>query len=231
MCGDSSGPPGPELKLFATLFSTAAPTSGTESRNGRNEFQESSGIGRPSVRTQPKDRVVTVPGQAHGLVVARQRRRPRWTLILDDVLRRVSINHPPRTAAGLKNQVNHQSRLKLALVHAFAPHYPTTISLHPNTEALDASGNIVPFGTNLLMNFLTGELFLPSRTANQYLVRYCGSRYATVKIVHRSEIHHKSSPPRIEPQSGEWMDHGETGRVARAVRTGRVARDRANRTG
>ena len=155
----------------------------------------------------------------------------RWTLILDDVLRRVSINHPPRTAAGLKNQVNHQSRLKLALVHAFAPHYPTTISLHPNTEALDASGNIVPFGTNLLMNFLTGELFLPSRTANQYLVRYCGSRYATVKIVHRSEIHHKSSPPRIEPQSGKWMDHGETGRVARAVRTGRVARDRADRTG
>ena len=43
----------------------------------------------------------------------------RWTLILDDVLRRASINHPPRTAAGLKNQVNHQSRLKLALVHAF----------------------------------------------------------------------------------------------------------------
>jgi len=29
----------------------------------------------------------------------------RWTLILDDVLRRASINHPPRTAAGLKNQV------------------------------------------------------------------------------------------------------------------------------
>ena len=52
----------------------------------------------------------------------------RWTLILDDA----------------------QSRLKHALVHAFAPHYPTTISLHPNTEALDASGNIVPFGTNLL---------------------------------------------------------------------------------
>lgn len=74
----------------------------------------------------------------------------RWTLILDDVLRRASINHPPRTAAGLKIQVTHQSRLKHALVHAFASHYPTTISLHPNTEALDASGNIVPFGTNLL---------------------------------------------------------------------------------
>ena len=73
----------------------------------------------------------------------------RWTLILDDTLRRASINHPPRTPAGLKNQVSHQSRLKHALVHAFAPHYPTTISLHPNTEALDVSGNIVPFGTNL----------------------------------------------------------------------------------
>ena len=81
-----------------------------------------------------------------------------------------------------------------------------------------------------MMNFLTGELFLPSRTANQYLARYWFA-VATVKIVHRSEIHHKSSPPRIEPQSGEWMDHGETGRVARAVRTGRVARDRADRTG
>ena len=86
-----------------------------------------------------------------------------------------------------------------------------------------------------MMNFLTGELFLPSRTVNQYLAmnQYL-ARYwfavATVKIVHRSEIHHKSSPPRIEPQSGEWMDHGETGRVARAVRTGRVARDRADRT-
>jgi len=54
----------------------------------------------------------------------------RWTLILDDALRRASINHPPRTAAGPKSQVTHQSRLKHALVHVFAPHYPTTISLH-----------------------------------------------------------------------------------------------------
>ena len=52
----------------------------------------------------------------------------RWTLILDDALRHASINHPPRTPAGLKNQVTHQSRLKHALVHAFAQHYPTTIS-------------------------------------------------------------------------------------------------------
>jgi hypothetical protein len=29
----------------------------------------------------------------------------RWTLILDDALRRASTNHPPRTAAGLKTQV------------------------------------------------------------------------------------------------------------------------------
>jgi hypothetical protein len=74
----------------------------------------------------------------------------RWTLILDDALRRASANHPPRTAAGLKTQVMHQSSLKHALVHTFAQHYPTIISMHPNTEALDASGNIVPFGTNLL---------------------------------------------------------------------------------
>jgi len=74
----------------------------------------------------------------------------RWTLILDDALRRASVNHPTRTVPGLKTQVIHQSSLKHALVHTFAPHYPTIISLHPNTEALDASGNIVPFGTNLL---------------------------------------------------------------------------------
>ncbi len=74
----------------------------------------------------------------------------RWTLILDDTLRRASVNHPPRTVPGLKTQVIHQLSLKHALVHTFAPHYPTIISLHPNTEALDASGNIVPFGTNLL---------------------------------------------------------------------------------
>ena len=42
------------------------------------------------------------------------------------------------------------SSLKHAIVHTFAPHYPTIISVHPNTEAIDASGNIVPFGTNLL---------------------------------------------------------------------------------
>jgi hypothetical protein len=74
----------------------------------------------------------------------------RWTLILDDALRHASFNHPPRTAAGLKNQVTHQSRLKHALVHAFAQHYPTTITLHPNTEALNAIVNVVPFGTNLI---------------------------------------------------------------------------------
>ena len=49
-------------------------------------------------------------------------------------------------------------------------------------------------GTHVIA-FLTGELFLPSRTANQYLARYWFA-VATVKIVHRSEIHHKSSPPR-----------------------------------
>ena len=40
--------------------------------------------------------------------------------------------------------------------------------------------------------FLTGELFLPSRTANQYLARYWFA-VATVKIVHRSEIHHSNA--------------------------------------
>ena len=74
----------------------------------------------------------------------------RWPLILDDPLRHAAVNHPPTTVAGLRNQVLHQSRLKHALVTAFASHYPTIITQHPNTETTDASGNIVPFGTNLL---------------------------------------------------------------------------------
>jgi len=40
----------------------------------------------------------------------------RWTLILDDALRRAAVNHPLTTNAGLRNQVLHQSRLKHALV-------------------------------------------------------------------------------------------------------------------
>ncbi len=55
--------------------------------------------------------------------------------------------------------------------------------------------------------FLTGEPFLPSRTVNQYLARYWFA-VPTVKMVHQSEIHHKSSPQRIEPQSGELMETG-----------------------
>ena len=74
----------------------------------------------------------------------------RWTLVLDDAERHSSTTHPPRNAAGLKLQVLHQSRLKHALVTAFGSIYKTIINAHPNTEAMDASGNVVPFGTNLL---------------------------------------------------------------------------------
>jgi hypothetical protein len=74
----------------------------------------------------------------------------RWTLVLDDAERHVSTTHPPRNAASLKLQVLHQSRLKHALVTAFGCIYKTIINAHPNTEALDASGNVIPFGTNLL---------------------------------------------------------------------------------
>jgi hypothetical protein len=52
--------------------------------------------------------------------------------------------------AGLKLQVLHQSRLKHALVTAFGSIYKTIMNAHPNTETLDASGIVVPFGTNLL---------------------------------------------------------------------------------
>ena len=48
----------------------------------------------------------------------------RWTLLLDDDLRHASANHPPRTAAGLKTQVMHQSILKHALVSTFCPALP-----------------------------------------------------------------------------------------------------------
>lgn len=74
----------------------------------------------------------------------------RWTLQVDDGLRHAALLHPPRTAAGLQKQVEHQSRLKHALVTAFGSHYPSLISQHPNTESLDNSGNILPFATNLL---------------------------------------------------------------------------------
>ena len=87
-----------------------------------------------------------------------------------------------------------------------------------------------------VMNFLTGELFLPSRTANQYLARYCGqilvrvpprtniwpdivasywfdiwpdigSRYATVKIVHRSR-NSSSLSLRVAPSPASgWLPH------------------------
>jgi hypothetical protein len=52
---------------------------------------------------------------------------------------------------------------------------------------------------------LTCEPILPSRTA-KHLARYWFA-VRTVKLVHRSEIYHKSSPPLIEPQNGELLDH------------------------
>jgi hypothetical protein len=56
----------------------------------------------------------------------------RWTLVLDDTERHGSTTPPPRTAAGLKSQVLHQSRLKHALVTAFGSIYKTIINAHPN---------------------------------------------------------------------------------------------------
>ncbi len=48
----------------------------------------------------------------------------RWTLNVDDGLRHAAVLHPPRTAAGLQKQVEHQSCLRHALVTAFRSHYP-----------------------------------------------------------------------------------------------------------
>ena len=74
----------------------------------------------------------------------------RWTLELDDALRRASPLHPSTTVAGLAKQILHQSILKNALVRSFQALHPDLISMHPNTDAQDASGNIVAFGTKLL---------------------------------------------------------------------------------
>ena len=76
--------------------------------------------------------------------------KTRWTLILDDIERRASPLHPSTTAAGLEKQALHQSVLKKSLIDAFGEVYPAIVEMHPNTDDIDASGNIVPFGTNLL---------------------------------------------------------------------------------
>ena len=73
----------------------------------------------------------------------------RWTLELDDALRRASPLHPTTTAAGVAKQILHQSILKNALVRSFQTYHPDLISMHPNTDVLDAHGNVTAFGTNL----------------------------------------------------------------------------------
>ena len=48
----------------------------------------------------------------------------RWTLELDDALRRASPLHPTTTAAGVAKQILHQSILKNALVRSFQTYHP-----------------------------------------------------------------------------------------------------------
>jgi hypothetical protein len=122
------------------------------------------------------------------------------------------------------------------------------------TMTVSAGGPIFCFVVllkSLIDKSLTGEPILPSRTADKYLAniwpdigprfataRYwpdIGPRFATVKLVHRSEIYHKSSPsadrtpegeidgsPVIEPQKWGPM---ETGRAT----PGDHPRDRAGK--
>ena len=74
----------------------------------------------------------------------------RWTLELDEAVRRASPLHPTNSAAGIAKQILHQSILKNAIVRSFQAYHPDLISMHPNTDELDAHGNVKPFGTNLL---------------------------------------------------------------------------------
>ena len=83
--------------------------------------------------------------------------KARWTLILDDAQRHASALHPSTTAAGLEKQALHQSILKKALIDAFGDIFPAIVAMHPNTDATDADGRIIPFGTNLL-RALGGEI-------------------------------------------------------------------------
>ena len=74
----------------------------------------------------------------------------RWTLELDEATRRASPLHPTNSAAGQAKQILHQSILKNAILRSFQTYHPDIISMHPNTNELDAHGNVKPFGTNLL---------------------------------------------------------------------------------
>jgi len=64
------------------------------------------------------------------------------------------------------------------------------------TSGFDHGGPSIPHsgarsaGDSVYDKSLTGEPTLPARTANQYLAKYC-SRFAPVKLVHRSEIYHQ----------------------------------------
>jgi len=83
---------------------------------------------------------------------------------------------------------------------SIGPHFWGSITGDPS---IPHSG-VRSAGDSIYDKSLTGELILPSRTANQYLARVyrreprtniwpgpdIGSRFATVKLVHRSEIYH-----------------------------------------
>jgi hypothetical protein len=111
--------------------------------------------------------------------------------------------------------------------------------LQPRNINVSFTNSNVPI--DVIDKSLTGEPILPSRTADQYLAvnqfyrreprtnmwpdigprSDIGPRFATVKLVHRSEIYHKSSPsahrtpegeidgsPVIEPQKWGPMETG-----------------------
>lgn len=111
-------------------------------------------------RRNPKTAWLEFKDQLTSWLWAHKDGQSRWTLEMDEALRRASALHPPTTVAGLHKQALHQSILKNALVKAYGRHYPAIISQHPNTDARDAAGHVVPFGTQLLIAL--GEEIVPA---------------------------------------------------------------------
>lgn len=107
-------------------------------------------LDRASFARNPKTTWLSFVDKLGSHLWATKEGKARWTLILDDALRHASTLHPSNTAAGLEKQALHQSYLRNALMNAFADIYPAIVAMHPNTDATDADGRIIPFGTNLL---------------------------------------------------------------------------------
>jgi hypothetical protein len=112
-----------------------------------------------------------------------------------------ALAHSPQTT--LEVRASFYSRLSqpvtaIARPVSIGPHFWGSITCD---RSIPHSG-VRSAGDSIYDKSLTGEPILPSRTVNQYLNQFyrseprtniwpdIGSRFATVKLVHRSEIYH-----------------------------------------